>query len=91
VVGCGRSHGLQAEAISQADLMMGPILVRNVESGAVEVGPIKTTQGIVWSVAYSPLGDRIASGGHDYTICIWDSHTGELLVGLITDLGHWVI
>jgi len=66
----------------------GTILVRHVESGAVKVGPIKTNQRSVWSVAYSPLGDRIASGG-DNTICIWDSHTGEL-VGPITDLEHWV-
>jgi len=67
----------------------GTILVRNVESGAVEVGPIKTNQGSVWSVAYSPLGNRIASGGND-TIHIWDSHTGELLVGPITGLGIYV-
>jgi len=68
----------------------GTILVRNVESGAVEVGPTKTNlnQGSVYTVAYSPLGDRIASG--DERICIWDSHTGELLVGPITGLGLWV-
>jgi len=35
------------------------------------------------------LGDRIASGGKD-TICIWDSHTGELHVGPITDLGSYI-
>ena len=68
----------------------GTILVQNVESGAIDVGPIKTNQGRVCSVAYSPLGDRIASGGNNNTICFWDSHTGELLVGPITDLGHWV-
>ncbi|OAX37062.1 WD40 repeat-like protein, partial [Rhizopogon vinicolor AM-OR11-026] len=48
-------------------------------------GPIETNQGWVRSVAYSPLGDRIASGG-DKTICIWDSYTGKLLVGPIKDL-----
>jgi len=68
----------------------GTILVRKIENGAVEVGPIKTNQGEVRSVAYSPLGDRIASGGRNETICIWDSHTGELLVGPITDLGGGV-
>ncbi|OAX30617.1 WD40 repeat-like protein, partial [Rhizopogon vinicolor AM-OR11-026] len=67
----------------------GTILIREAESGKVEVGPIKTNQGSVWSVAYSPLGDRIASGG-DNTICIWDSNTGKPLVGPIEDLGYAV-
>jgi len=60
------------------------ILVRNVESGAVEVGPIKA-KGAVWNIAYSPLGDRIASTENN-RICIRDSHTGERLVGPITGL-----
>ncbi|KIK43357.1 hypothetical protein CY34DRAFT_791342 [Suillus luteus UH-Slu-Lm8-n1] len=33
--------------------------------------------------AYSPSGDRIASGGYNNTICIWDSKTRELVVGPI--------
>jgi len=65
------------------------ILIRKAGSGEVEVGPIETWQGLVRSLAYSPSGDRIASGG-DETICIWDSNTGELLVGPIKDLGTWV-
>src|SRR6267154_1000501 len=68
----------------------GTILIRNAESGEVEVGPIKTEQRGVYCLAYSPLGDRIASGGYNETICIWDSKTGELLVGTIKDLGHIV-
>ena len=68
----------------------GTILIRNSESGEVEVGPIKTEQDWVYCLAYSPLGDRIASGGDHRTICIWDSKTGELLVGTIKDLGHIV-
>jgi len=59
----------------------GIILIRKTESGEVEVGPINANQGSVWSVAYSPSGDRIASGGRN--ISIWDSHTGGLLVGPI--------
>jgi len=57
----------------------GTLLIRKAESGKVEVGPINANQGRVLSVAYSPLGDRIASGGEN-NISIWDSHTGELLV-----------
>jgi len=41
----------------------------------------------VCSVAYSPSGDRIASGGCN-NISIWDSHTGGLLVGPIQDQGY---
>jgi WD40 repeat protein len=37
-----------------------------------------------------PSGDRIASGGDNDTICIWDIKTGELLVGPVEDLGHGV-
>jgi len=43
----------------------------------------------VCSLAYSPSGDRIASGGYN-TIFIWDSNTGGLLVGPIKDLGSYV-
>ncbi|KIK38326.1 hypothetical protein CY34DRAFT_91165 [Suillus luteus UH-Slu-Lm8-n1] len=65
------------------------ILIRKVvESGEIEVGPIKTGQGGVLALAYSPLGDKIASGGKNLTICIWDSKTGELVVS-IEDLGHY--
>jgi len=31
----------------------------------------------VWSVAWSPNGKQIASGGHDKTIKIWDSQSGD--------------
>jgi WD40 repeat protein len=41
-------------------------------------------------LAYSPSGNRIASGGVNKTICIWDSNTGELIVGPIEDLGNAV-
>ena len=54
------------------------------------MGPIQAGQNFVRSLAYSPSGDRIASGGSNKTICIWDSNTGELLVGPIKGLGSWV-
>jgi WD40 repeat protein len=63
----------------------GTILIQEVKHGEVTVGRIKTNQHSVWSLAYSPSGDRIASGGHN-NICIWDSNTGKLLVP-IEDLG----
>jgi WD40 repeat protein len=64
----------------------GTILIRKVKPGEVTVGRIETNQHSVWSLAYSPSGDRIASGGHN-NICIWDSNTGKLLVVPIEDLG----
>jgi WD40 repeat protein len=68
----------------------GTILIREAESGQVEVGPIKTEQTGVYALAYSPSGDRIASGGYDVTICIWDTKTGERVVGPIENLGTYV-
>ncbi|KAG2146236.1 WD40-repeat-containing domain protein [Suillus clintonianus] len=58
------------------------ILIRDAESGEVEVDPIDTKQIHVFALAYSPSGDRIASGGETFgkTICIWDSTTGSLVV-----------
>jgi WD40 repeat protein len=66
----------------------GTILIRKAESGKVAVDPIKTGQRWVRGLAYSPSGDKIASGGDN--ICIWDSNTGKLLVGPIHDLGYIV-
>ncbi|KAG1849188.1 WD40-repeat-containing domain protein [Suillus subalutaceus] len=61
----------------------GTILIRRAESGKVVVGPIKTKQEGVEALAYSPSGDRIASGGFN-TICVWDTKTGQPVVGPIS-------
>ena len=67
------------------------IQIRTAKSGKLEleVGPMNAKRDWVHSLAYSPSGDRIASGGWK-GICIWDSNTGELLVGPIQDPGSWV-
>ena len=31
-----------------------------------------------WSVAFSPNGERVASGSSDHTVRIWDAATGQL-------------
>ncbi|KAF9067617.1 hypothetical protein BDP27DRAFT_899473 [Rhodocollybia butyracea] len=47
---------------------------------------IKGHSGAVLSVAFSPGGNRIASGSADMTLRAWDARTGDLLVGPFT--GH---
>ncbi|KAG1742257.1 WD40-repeat-containing domain protein [Suillus paluster] len=41
------------------------------------------------ALAYSPSGDRIATGGYA-TICIWNAKTGQLVIRPINDLGDFV-
>ncbi|KAF9073591.1 WD40-repeat-containing domain protein [Rhodocollybia butyracea] len=36
---------------------------------------------IVWSIAFSPKGDHIASGSWDSTVCVWDACTGTIVTG----------
>lgn len=58
----------------------GTIVIRKVENGEIEVGPIESMQDLVLAVAYSPLGDKIASGGRNNTICVWDKTGRSLLL-----------
>ncbi|KAG8778664.1 hypothetical protein FRC12_024868 [Ceratobasidium sp. 428] len=47
----------------------------------------------VFSVAVSPDGRLVASGSYDRTVCIWDSHTGQVAAGPLvghTDHVSWV-
>ncbi|KIJ52189.1 hypothetical protein M422DRAFT_243794 [Sphaerobolus stellatus SS14] len=43
------------------------------------VEPLKGHTDSVYSVAFSPDGQRVVSGSYDETIRIWDAHTGTLI------------
>jgi WD40 repeat protein len=50
----------------------------------VTCGPhiLKGHSSVVWSVAFSPDGKRLASGSQDNTIKLWDTVTGKELLTL---------
>jgi WD40 repeat protein len=65
------------------------ICVRDTSSGrrlmtlsGHESGPLSEQQGDIWSIAYSPDGTRIASGGLDRTVRVWDAATGAEIMTL---------
>ncbi|KAG8778509.1 hypothetical protein FRC12_024945 [Ceratobasidium sp. 428] len=57
--------------------------IDNRESAGLAVWRYKTS---IFSVAVSPDGRWVASGSYDHTACIWDSHTGQVVVGPL--VGH---
>ena len=62
-------------AIGWQDGKDSAIRVWDVETGQ-EVRKLEGHKGIVWSVAVSPDGRRVLSGGHDLAPILWDAKTG---------------
>ncbi|MFC8383106.1 hypothetical protein [Nocardia sp. NPDC057272] len=54
-----------------------PLRIWNADTGAAVGNPVTGNFGIVQSVAFSPDGGRIVTGGSDKAVRLWDSKTGQ--------------
>jgi WD40 repeat protein len=54
-------------------------IIANLSSGISLEKTLTGHSSLVWSVAYSPDGQTLASGSHDTTIKLWNIKTGNLL------------
>ncbi|KAG9122789.1 hypothetical protein FRC07_000678, partial [Ceratobasidium sp. 392] len=54
--------------------------IENRESAVLAVWQARAS---VFSISVSPDGSRAASGHHDGTVCVWDTHTGDMVLGPI--------
>jgi len=60
-------------------LARGEIQILDIDSGRSIGRPLRGHQGAVRSLAFSPKGDKLASGGSDKTVMVWDVITGRSL------------
>jgi WD40 repeat protein len=55
-------------------------------TGHAVAGPLEGHTELIWSVCFSPNGERLVSSSGDRTIRVWDPETGDTLLGPLT--GH---
>ena len=51
--------------------------------GGWQVHSLTGHSGGVWSVAFSPNGNRVASGSRDNLVKIWNAETGALVSSFV--------
>jgi WD40 repeat protein len=61
--------------VAALGLANGEIQLLEIDSGRLIGQPLSGHQGAVRSLAFSPGGDKLASGGSDKTVMIWDVHS----------------
>jgi WD40 repeat protein len=60
----------------------------NIITGERLVGPLQH-DAYVASIKFSPNGEHIATVAHDNTIRVFDSHNGDQLIAIKTDIPSW--
>ncbi|WP_435590216.1 nSTAND1 domain-containing NTPase [Nocardia sp. bgisy118] len=61
-----------------------PLLIWNADTGAPIGRPATGTFKAIWSVAFSSDGTRIATGGTEHSVRLWDARTGDSIGDPIT-------
>ena len=54
-----------------------PLRLWNADTGEAIGTPLADNYGTIFSIAFSPAGDRVVTAGSDKMIRLWDAHTGQ--------------